>query len=99
MFANHVKNLNETFKHNTSLFSMMLNFKFLFIFIVEKNGTNEILISTLMPNQPRNYDSFVNSRFLFDVVLSILKIEMFGKNLVFIIIVYLSKNLKKIFVI
>jgi hypothetical protein len=47
-----------------------------------------------MPNQPRNYDSFVNSRFLFDVVLSILRIEMFGKDLVFIIIIYLSKNLK-----
>jgi hypothetical protein len=68
---------------------MMLNFKFLSIFIVEKNWTNKILISTLTPNQPRNYDSFVNSRFLFDVVLSIFRIEMFGKDLVFIIIIYL----------
>ncbi len=47
-----------------------------------------------MPNQPRNYDSFVNSRFLFDVVFSILRIEMFDKDWV-IIIIYLSKNLPK----
>jgi hypothetical protein len=40
-----------------------------------------------MPNQHRNYDGFVNSRFLFDVLLSILGIEMFGKDLVFIIII------------
>jgi hypothetical protein len=48
-----------------------------------------------MPNQPKNYDNFINSRFLFDVVLSILRIEMFGKDLVCIIIIYLSKNLQK----
>lgn len=46
-----------------------------------------------MRNQPKNYDTFVNSRFLFDVVLSILRSEMFGKDLVFIIIIYLSKNI------
>jgi len=86
ILANHVKKLNETFKHNISLFSMMLSLKFLSIFIVEKNWTKEILIITLMPNQHRNYDSFVNSRFLFDVLLSIIRIEMFGKDLVFIII-------------
>jgi hypothetical protein len=40
-----------------------------------------------MPNQRRNYDSFVNSRFFFDVLLSILGIELFGKDLVFIIII------------